>query len=78
MLLPIPTLPVLTLPAPSHPALSLPSSGTFFQKGHDPIIARIEDRVAAATMMPVENQEGLQILHYENGQKYGEYGRCLT
>lgn len=46
------------------------STGTFYQRGHDEVITRIEERVAAATMVPVSNQEGLQILHYENGQKY--------
>ncbi|GBF89340.1 prolyl 4-hydroxylase-like protein [Raphidocelis subcapitata] len=46
------------------------SKGTFFQRGHDAVIKRIEERVAAATMVPVENQEGLQMLHYEDGQKY--------
>lgn len=25
-------------------------------------------------MLPVEKQEGLQTLHYENGQKYGKFG----
>jgi len=55
-----------TPPPPPH------STGTFFQRGHNPVISRIEERVAAATMVPVENQEGLQLLHYENGQKYGE------
>ncbi|KAL6758130.1 hypothetical protein V8C86DRAFT_2604305 [Haematococcus lacustris] len=46
------------------------STGTFFGKAEDDIIARIEKRVAQVTMIPVENQEGLQILHYHNGQKY--------
>lgn len=46
------------------------SSGTFFDKGADDVIARIERRVAAATMLPAENQEGLQILKYVDGQKY--------
>lgn len=51
------------------------SKGTFYQRGHDAVIRRIEERVAAATMVPVENQEGLQILHYENGEKYGAFSR---
>ncbi|GFH10558.1 Fe2OG dioxygenase domain-containing protein, partial [Haematococcus lacustris] len=46
------------------------STGTFFGKAEDDIIERIEKRVAQVTMIPVENQEGLQILHYHNGQKY--------
>lgn len=56
------------------------STGTFYQRGHDEVISRIEERVALATMVPVENQEGLQILHYVSGQKYGEgvgkFGAC--
>lgn len=46
------------------------STGTFFQKGLDPIISKIEKRIAQVTMVPVENQEGLQILRYVDGQKY--------
>lgn len=46
------------------------STGTFFAKGDDDIIARIEKRVAQVTMIPVDNQEGLQILNYHDGQKY--------
>lgn len=46
------------------------STGTFFQRSHDDVISRIEERVAAITMVPVEHQEGLQILKYTDGQKY--------
>ncbi|KAI8466500.1 MAG: hypothetical protein J3K34DRAFT_524498 [Monoraphidium minutum] len=46
------------------------STGTFFQRGHDEVISKIEERVAQITMVPVENQEGLQILKYVDGQKY--------
>ncbi|GBF92736.1 prolyl 4-hydroxylase-like [Raphidocelis subcapitata] len=46
------------------------SSGTFFDKGADEVIARIERRVAQVTMLPVDNQEGLQVLKYVDGQKY--------
>ncbi|KIZ02233.1 hypothetical protein MNEG_5728 [Monoraphidium neglectum] len=46
------------------------STGTFFQRGDDDVIRRIEERVAAVTMIPVENQEGLQMLRYRDGQKY--------
>jgi hypothetical protein len=70
---PPPRHPLTPAPAPAPtPPKTHPSSGTFYQRGHDKVITRIEERVAAATMVPVENQEGLQILHYENGQKYGE------
>uniref|UniRef100_A0A383VHQ9 procollagen-proline 4-dioxygenase n=1 Tax=Tetradesmus obliquus TaxID=3088 RepID=A0A383VHQ9_TETOB len=46
------------------------STGTFFPRGHDDVITVIEKRVAAVTMIPVEHQEGLQVLHYRDGQKY--------
>ncbi|XP_059643539.1 probable prolyl 4-hydroxylase 10 [Cornus florida] len=46
------------------------SSGTFLARGRDKIIRNIEKRIADFTFIPVENGEGLQILHYEVGQKY--------
>ena len=46
------------------------STGTFLSRRQDPIVAAIEQRVSRVTMIPEENQEGMQILHYENGQKY--------
>lgn len=46
------------------------STGTFLAKGEDDIISRIEKRVAQVTMIPIENHEGLQVLHYRDGQKY--------
>ncbi|KAJ3672244.1 hypothetical protein LUZ60_006965 [Juncus effusus] len=46
------------------------SSGTFLQRGRDKVIRTIEQRIADYTFIPVEHGEGLQILHYEVGQKY--------
>ncbi|XP_008778322.1 probable prolyl 4-hydroxylase 3 [Phoenix dactylifera] len=46
------------------------SSGTFLQRGRDKIIRAIEKRIADYTFIPVEHGEGLQVLHYEVGQKY--------
>ncbi|XP_030527310.2 probable prolyl 4-hydroxylase 3 isoform X1 [Rhodamnia argentea] len=46
------------------------SSGTFLQRGQDKIIRDIEKRIADFTFIPAEHGEGLQILHYEVGQKY--------
>ncbi|KAF8011405.1 hypothetical protein BT93_J1884 [Corymbia citriodora subsp. variegata] len=46
------------------------SSGTFLARGRDKIIRDIEKRVADYTFIPVEHGEGLQVLHYEVGQKY--------
>ncbi|ONK59707.1 uncharacterized protein A4U43_C08F9540 [Asparagus officinalis] len=42
----------------------------FLEKGQDETVARIEQRIAAWTFLPHENGEAMQILHYENGQKY--------
>ncbi|XP_073150005.1 probable prolyl 4-hydroxylase 10 [Henckelia pumila] len=46
------------------------SSGTFLARGRDKIIRDIEKKIADFTFIPVEHGEGLQILHYEVGQKY--------
>ncbi|KAG6578605.1 putative prolyl 4-hydroxylase 7, partial [Cucurbita argyrosperma subsp. sororia] len=46
------------------------SSGMFLRKAQDEIVAGIEARISAWTFLPVENGESIQILHYENGQKY--------
>ncbi|KAL0925901.1 hypothetical protein M5K25_004276 [Dendrobium thyrsiflorum] len=46
------------------------SSGMFLEKHQDEIVGRIERRIAAWTFLPEENGEAIQILHYENGEKY--------
>ncbi|KAJ0241924.1 Prolyl 4-hydroxylase 5 [Hirschfeldia incana] len=46
------------------------SSGTFLRRGHDQVVERIEQRISDFTFIPVENGEGLQVLHYQVGQKY--------
>jgi len=46
------------------------SSGMFLRRGQDKIIQTIEKRIADFTFIPVEHGEGLQVLHYEVGQKY--------
>ncbi|KAK9713062.1 hypothetical protein RND81_06G000600 [Saponaria officinalis] len=46
------------------------SSGTFLPRGRDKIISNIEKRIAHFTFLPLEHGEGLQVLHYEVGQKY--------
>lgn len=46
------------------------SSGMFLSKAQDEVVARIEERIAAWTFLPIENGEAMQILHYEHGQKY--------
>ena len=46
------------------------SSGTFLRRRQDDVVRTIEDKIAAFSMVPVDHGEGLQILHYELGQKY--------
>ncbi|TYK17735.1 putative prolyl 4-hydroxylase 7 isoform X2 [Cucumis melo var. makuwa] len=46
------------------------STGMFLRKAQDKIVARIESRIAAWTFLPLDNGEPIQILRYENGQKY--------
>ena len=43
------------------------SDAMFFRLGETPLIARLEARIAELTGLPVENGEGLQLLHYEAG-----------
>ncbi|KAK1423539.1 hypothetical protein QVD17_18843 [Tagetes erecta] len=46
------------------------SSGTFLARGFDETVRTIEKRLSDLTFLPVENGEGLQVLHYEVGQRY--------
>jgi len=47
------------------------SKGVFLDKnGNDPIMQRIENRIAAMTGMPVENGEQIQVLQYGVGGEY--------
>lgn len=46
------------------------SSGTFFNVNETPFIAMLDKRIAEIMDMPVENGEGLQILHYRQGGEY--------
>lgn len=46
------------------------SSGMFLRRGRDRVIREIEKRIADFSFIPVEHGEGLQVLHYEVGQKY--------
>ncbi|CAI6011815.1 unnamed protein product [Closterium sp. NIES-65] len=46
------------------------SFGTFLDYQQDDVIKRIEQRIAAWTFLPVENQEAMQVLRYQEGQKY--------
>ncbi|MBN8886044.1 MAG: 2OG-Fe(II) oxygenase [Rudaea sp.] len=46
------------------------SEGTYFPLNADAFIARLDRRIAALMNMPIENGEGLQILHYRTGGEY--------
>jgi prolyl 4-hydroxylase len=46
------------------------SLGTYFQRGENELIRRIERRIADLVEYPVERGEPLQILHYKPGGEY--------
>ncbi|WP_180683731.1 2OG-Fe(II) oxygenase [Tepidicella baoligensis] len=46
------------------------SDGMFFRRGENEVVARVEARIARLLQWPVENGEGLQILHYRPGAEY--------
>ena len=46
------------------------SDGMFFERGEAPLIACIEQRIAALLRWPAERGEGLQILRYRPGTQY--------
>ncbi|KAH6820209.1 2-oxoglutarate and oxygenase superfamily protein [Perilla frutescens var. hirtella] len=46
------------------------SSGMFLRRGRDKVIRDIEKRIADYSFIPADHGEGLQVLHYEVGQKY--------
>jgi prolyl 4-hydroxylase len=46
------------------------SNGMFFQRGEIDVVRRLEARIARLVNWPVENGEGLQILHYRPGAEY--------
>jgi prolyl 4-hydroxylase len=46
------------------------SSGMFFSRGENALCTRIEARIAHLLAWPLENGEGLQLLHYLPGAEY--------
>lgn len=46
------------------------SDGMFFRRGETELVKRIEARIAHLLHWPLENGEGLQVLHYQPGAEY--------
>ena len=46
------------------------SSGMFFQRGENDVVQKLEARIARLLDWPLENGEGLQVLHYRPGAEY--------
>lgn len=46
------------------------SDGMFFERGENPVVARLEQRIAALLRWPLEFGEGLQVLRYAPGAQY--------
>eukprot|EP00239_Pterosperma_sp_CCMP1384_P010266 CAMPEP_0197864902 /NCGR_PEP_ID=MMETSP1438-20131217/43353_1 /TAXON_ID=1461541 /ORGANISM="Pterosperma sp., Strain CCMP1384" /LENGTH=382 /DNA_ID=CAMNT_0043483281 /DNA_START=103 /DNA_END=1251 /DNA_ORIENTATION=- len=46
------------------------SEQTFLMRGQDKVVTDVEERIASFAMIPYENGEDLQVLKYQNGQKY--------
>lgn len=54
------------------------SDGMFFRLGEHALIADIERRIADVLEMPMENGEGLQVLHYRAGAESSPHFDFLT
>jgi prolyl 4-hydroxylase len=46
------------------------SRGMFFERGETGVVDRVERRIAALLGWPLQNGEGLQVLHYKPGAEY--------
>ncbi len=46
------------------------SRGMFFERGEAEVVARVEARIARLLNWPLENGEGMQVLHYQPGAEY--------
>ena len=46
------------------------SSGTYFKRGENELLQRIEKRIAELVDCPIEQGEPIQVLHYEPGGEY--------
>ena len=54
------------------------SYGTFLPRLKDPIVTKIEERVAVWTRINMTHQEDMQVLRYGQGQKYGAHHDTLV
>ena len=54
------------------------SQGVWYRRGEDALIARIERRIASLTNWPLENGEGLQVLHYDTSGEYSPHFDYFT
>ena len=46
------------------------SNGMFFTRGENPVVQRVEERIARLVNWPVVNGEGIQVLQYGPGAEY--------
>jgi len=46
------------------------SEGMFFQRGEIDVVQRVEARIARLLRWPLQNGEGMQVLHYRPGTEY--------
>jgi prolyl 4-hydroxylase len=46
------------------------SRGMFFERGENPVVARVEERLSRLVGWPVNHGEGMQVLHYRCGAEY--------
>ena len=61
---------VVTSTGASEVNVARTSDGMFFERGENPLCARIEQRIATLLNWPLKNGEGLQILRYRPGAEY--------
>lgn len=61
---------VVTTTGASEVNTARTSEGMFFGRGENDLCRRIEARIASLVNWPVENGEGLQVLHYRPGAEY--------
>lgn len=46
------------------------SEGTYFQRGENELVLRLEQRISELMNWPMERGEGIQVLHYRAGAEY--------